>query len=164
MDLGIAGKRAVVTGASRGLGRAIAEELVREGVRVAMCARGEEDLLIAARDLEALGGEVYWQVADVTDPDQVRDFIGRSAEALGGIDFLPVAQHPPQAGPRPPGGGVLPAGRRGHPAGADGPAGRGGGGGGVPALRARHLHHRGLDRRGRRGRRPPPRALDPGAS
>jgi 3-oxoacyl-[acyl-carrier protein] reductase len=88
MELAIAGKAAVVTGASKGLGRAIAEELVREGVRVAICSRNTEEISTAAKELREAGGTVYEQGADVTDPAQVEDFIGRSAEALGGIDFL----------------------------------------------------------------------------
>jgi 3-oxoacyl-[acyl-carrier protein] reductase len=88
MELGIAGKKAVVTGASKGLGRAIAEELVLEGVDLAVCSRDQEEIATAAKELRRAGGTVYDQVADVTDPAQVRDFVARSAEALGGIDFL----------------------------------------------------------------------------
>lgn len=88
MELGIAGKTAIVTGASKGLGRAIAEELVREGVNLAICSRSQEEIATAAKELTESGGTVYEQAADVTDPAQVRDFVARSAEALGGIDFL----------------------------------------------------------------------------
>jgi 3-oxoacyl-[acyl-carrier protein] reductase len=88
MELGIQGKSAVVTGASKGLGRAIAEELVREGVHVAICSRDQEEISTAAKELREIGQTVYEQVADVTDPAQVEEFIGKSADALGGIDFL----------------------------------------------------------------------------
>jgi 3-oxoacyl-[acyl-carrier protein] reductase len=88
MELGIAGKNAVVTGASKGLGRAIAEELVREGVNVAICSRDQEEISSAGKELREAGGTVHEQAADVTDPSQVEDFIARSAETLGGIDFL----------------------------------------------------------------------------
>jgi NAD(P)-dependent dehydrogenase (short-subunit alcohol dehydrogenase family) len=88
VELGIRGKKAIVTGASKGLGRAIAEELVREGVDVAICSRDQEEITTAAKELRESGATVYEQVADVTDPRQVEDFITRSAEALGGIDFL----------------------------------------------------------------------------
>lgn len=88
MELGIFGRNAIVTGASKGLGRAIADELVREGVRVAICSRSQEEISTAAKELAELGGTVYEQVADVTDPGQIQDFVARSAEALGGIDFL----------------------------------------------------------------------------
>lgn len=88
MELRIAGKKAIVTGASKGLGRAIAEELVREGVDVAICSRSQEEIATAGKELREAGGTVHEQVADVTDPTQLEDFVARSAEALGGIDFL----------------------------------------------------------------------------
>jgi 3-oxoacyl-[acyl-carrier protein] reductase len=88
VDLGIQGKRAIVTGASKGLGRAISEELAREGVSLAICARGERDLRAAGEALRELGVDVFVQPADVTDPQQVRDFAARAAQALGGIDIL----------------------------------------------------------------------------
>ena len=84
MDLGITGRRAIVTGGSKGLGLAIARELVHEGARVALSARSDEELQAAGREL----GAAHAQAADVTDPDHVRDFVARSAEALGGVDFL----------------------------------------------------------------------------
>ncbi len=88
MELGIAGRRALVTGGSKGLGLAIAEELVGEGVDVAICARNEDEVLAAGDALRGAGTTVYAQRADVSEPDDVRDFVARSAEALGGIDFL----------------------------------------------------------------------------
>jgi NAD(P)-dependent dehydrogenase (short-subunit alcohol dehydrogenase family) len=88
MDLGLAGRSGIVTGASKGLGLAIAQELVREGASVAMCSRNHEEIVSAAKELTEAGGTVYEQAADVTDPEQVRDFVARSAEALGGLDFL----------------------------------------------------------------------------
>ncbi len=84
MNLGLEGRRALVTGGSKGLGAAIAHELVSEGARVAICARTESEVIAAAEEL----GAVHAQAADVTDPEQVQDFVARSAEALGGIDFL----------------------------------------------------------------------------
>ena len=88
MDLGIAGRRALVTGGSKGLGLAIARELVREGAHVAICSRSEEEVQAAAAELRSGGTTVHAQRADVTDADDVRDLVGRSAGALGGIDFL----------------------------------------------------------------------------
>src|SRR5205807_2042105 len=89
MELGLRGNKAVVTGASRGLGRAIALELAREGCDLAVCARGEADLTEAARELgEVGGGTVHAEPIDVTDPEQVRAFVARAAGALGGIDVL----------------------------------------------------------------------------
>jgi NAD(P)-dependent dehydrogenase (short-subunit alcohol dehydrogenase family) len=88
MDLGLEGRRALVTGGSKGLGAAIARELVGEGVRVAICARSADEVEATGEELRAAGGVVHAQAADVTDPEQVRDLVARSAEALGGIDFL----------------------------------------------------------------------------
>lgn len=88
MELGLRGKMAVVTGGSKGLGRAIAEELAREGADVAICARTANEVERAGEDLRALGTAVHAEAADVTDPEQVRGFVRRSAEALGGIDVL----------------------------------------------------------------------------
>lgn len=89
MELGIAGRRALVTGASKGLGYAIAEELVREGVHLAICSRSEEEVQAAADRLRAQGDvTVYAAQADVTDAAQVSAFVAAAADALGGIDFL----------------------------------------------------------------------------
>ncbi len=88
MNLGLEGKRGIVTGASKGLGRAIAEELVAEGAAVAICARHEDEITEAAEALRSAGGTVHAQVADVTVPEQIDDLVARSAEALGGLDFL----------------------------------------------------------------------------
>ena len=88
MDLGLAGRRALVTGGSKGIGLAIAQELVREGVQVAICSRSGEEVETAAAGLRDGGATIHAQRADVTDPDDVRDFVTRSAEARGGIDFL----------------------------------------------------------------------------
>jgi 3-oxoacyl-[acyl-carrier protein] reductase len=88
VELGIAGRRALVTGGSKGLGFAIAQELVGEGVHVAICSRNEEEVLAAGDELDGAGTTVYAQRADVSNPDDVRDLVARSAEALGGLDFL----------------------------------------------------------------------------
>ena len=84
MRLGLEGRRGLVTGGSKGLGEAIARELVAEGARVAICSRSEQEVTATAREV----GAEYAQAADVTDPEQVRDLVARSTEALGGIDFL----------------------------------------------------------------------------
>jgi len=88
VNLGLDGRRVLVTGGSKGLGAAIAHELVSEGAHVSICARSEDEVLAAAEELRAEGGMVYGQQADVTDPEQVRDFVARSAAEFGGIDFL----------------------------------------------------------------------------
>ena len=95
MDLGLAGKRALVTGASKGIGLAVAQELVAEGASVAICARDAGELSEAAASIRqhrnAHSAEpmtVFQQVADVTDPAQVIDFVAAAAAALGGLDIL----------------------------------------------------------------------------
>lgn len=88
MDLDLAGKRAIVTGGSKGLGRAIAEELAREGAHVAICARNEEEVKRAEKELTELGTTIFAKVADVTDPAQVRSFVEDAIGALGGLDIL----------------------------------------------------------------------------
>jgi 3-oxoacyl-[acyl-carrier protein] reductase len=95
MDLGLRGRRAIVTGGSKGLGRAIAAELIAEGAAVAICARDQAELDQTAAELAACGGSVTGHrgsvmslPCDVTDPGQVESFVAAAAEALGGIDIL----------------------------------------------------------------------------
>ena len=93
MDLGLAGRRAIVTGGSKGLGRAIAAELVTEGAAVAICSRHADELEATAAELtrQAAGtgaGRVLALPCDVTDPDQVSAFTAAAAAALGGLDIL----------------------------------------------------------------------------
>jgi 3-oxoacyl-[acyl-carrier protein] reductase len=89
MDLGLAGRRAVVTGGSKGLGKAISAELLAEGAQVVICSRHEAELEAAAAELRADGGTVVALRCDVTDPDQVTAFVEAAASALdGGIDVL----------------------------------------------------------------------------
>jgi len=86
MDLGLTGRRAVVTGGSKGIGLACARELIAEGARVAICSRNADELDAAA---DQLGREhVFAQPTDVTDPEQVQRFVTAAAEAMGGIDIL----------------------------------------------------------------------------
>lgn len=88
MDLGLKGRRAVVTGGSKGIGLAVAREFVGEGVSVAICARHADEVDAAAHELRALGGTVHAERADMTDAQQVTSFIANAAAALGGIDIL----------------------------------------------------------------------------
>ena len=95
MDLGIAGKRAAVAAASRGLGHGVASALAAEGVHVAMCGRRRETIEDAAR---RLGHNSVPIVADVSSVDGSRGFVRDARAALGGIDILV-----PNAGGPPPG-------------------------------------------------------------
>ena len=75
MDLGIRGKCALITGASKGLGRAIAEELAKEGAHVSICARGKEELEKTAQLLRAHGVTVTSIAADVAKAEEVPNTI-----------------------------------------------------------------------------------------
>jgi 3-oxoacyl-[acyl-carrier protein] reductase len=98
VDLGIDGKVALVTASSRGLGRASAEALAAEGVRVVICARGEESLAQAAAAIRAAGGEVHAVVADVTEPGAPARLVEETRARFGALDILvPNAGGPPPA-------------------------------------------------------------------
>jgi len=89
MDLELTGKVAVVTGSSRGIGLGIARELAREGCRVVLCARGEERLRAAARELrEEAGAEVLAEALDVTEPGAAERLLAAATERFGGVDVL----------------------------------------------------------------------------
>jgi 3-oxoacyl-[acyl-carrier protein] reductase len=85
MDLGLTGRRAIVTGASKGIGLAVAAELVAEGAQVAICSRNRSELEQAAA---AIGGDVFVQAADVTDAGEIEEFVAAAAEHMGGVDVL----------------------------------------------------------------------------
>jgi 3-oxoacyl-[acyl-carrier protein] reductase len=88
MDLELKGKKAIVTGASRGIGRAIAEALAAEGVALAICSRNAEELEAARKQLEGLGVRVVAQALDVREGDALKEWIGAAADELGGLDIL----------------------------------------------------------------------------
>jgi 3-oxoacyl-[acyl-carrier protein] reductase len=88
MELGLKGRRAIVTGGSKGIGAAIAAELLAEGAAVAICSRHQDELEAAADRLRAKGGTVIAAVADVTSAKYVDRFVAESARALGGLDIL----------------------------------------------------------------------------
>jgi 3-oxoacyl-[acyl-carrier protein] reductase len=89
MDLQLSGKVAIVTGASRGIGAAIARGLAAEGCRLALCARGLEALDETAASISTeTGAEVYTRAVDVTVAGEVEDFIEAAADFFGGLDIL----------------------------------------------------------------------------
>jgi NAD(P)-dependent dehydrogenase (short-subunit alcohol dehydrogenase family) len=89
VDLEIADRRAIVTGGSRGIGKAIARVLVSEGARVVIAARDAERLAGAAADIEAATGRPVVTIQfEAGDDDSVRAMVGAAAEALGGLDIL----------------------------------------------------------------------------
>ena len=88
MDLGLQGKVAVVTGGSRGIGRAIGQALAREGCLLAICARGLEQLNLTAQELRDLGAQVVAVPADVTTEAGQRAVVETAQRELGRIDIL----------------------------------------------------------------------------
>jgi 3-oxoacyl-[acyl-carrier protein] reductase len=88
MDLGLHGRRALITGGSRGIGFAVAEALVAEGAAVGLVARDAAGLAAAAERLGSRGVLVATAVADVTDTPQLRRAVDDIATALGGLDHL----------------------------------------------------------------------------
>jgi NAD(P)-dependent dehydrogenase (short-subunit alcohol dehydrogenase family) len=83
-----AGKVAVITGGSRGLGLVIARQLAQEGARIALLARDEEELARARADLAARGADALTIVCDLTSSDQIASAVDRIAAHFGGIDVL----------------------------------------------------------------------------
>ncbi|MBM4419080.1 MAG: SDR family oxidoreductase [Chloroflexi bacterium] len=88
MDLGLSGRVAVVTGSSRGIGRAIARGLALEGCRVTVCARNGEDVDATVRAIRAEGGTVLGVVADLTSAEGVQGALDATIKAHGPIDIL----------------------------------------------------------------------------
>ena len=88
MNLHLDGKAALVTGASRGIGKYIALRLAEEGMDVAVCARGRDDLEATAAELEDVGAEVVALPLDLTDEGTAERFVEKAAEKLGRLDAV----------------------------------------------------------------------------
>lgn len=88
MDLRLRNKNAVVTGASKGIGRAIALRLAEEGASVAICARGAAALRQTEEEIRDMGVTAFAQICDVGDSAALDSFLEAAREALGGIDIL----------------------------------------------------------------------------
>lgn len=89
MELNLKGKVALVAAASKGLGKAIALGLAQEGVRLSICARGQEGLLQTEAEIRsATGAEVMSTVADVAKPQDIINLVARTVDRYGGIDIL----------------------------------------------------------------------------
>jgi 3-oxoacyl-[acyl-carrier protein] reductase len=88
MDLQLNGRRALVTGGTRGIGRATVEALVDEGADVAFCARNAEAVAATEAELAGRSGRVVGTPLDVADADALSSWVAESADTLGGIDVV----------------------------------------------------------------------------
>jgi len=88
MDLGIKGRVAMVTGASKGMGKASAMALAQEGCKVAICARTQTDLDEAVSELQGLGGHAIGVRADATEKEDIERFYEETVATLGEVDIL----------------------------------------------------------------------------
>lgn len=88
MDLELRGKAALITGASRGIGKAIAIRLAKEGCNVAICARSEGPLRDTTKELERLGIHAWSCRCDISQPADIEQFIHLATEELGSLDIL----------------------------------------------------------------------------
>ena len=88
MELGLKGKVAIITGSSRGLGKASAFALAEEGCQVVICSRGEETLNQAVAEAEGKGYKVLGIVADVAQADDAQDLVDKTVSTFGKVDIL----------------------------------------------------------------------------
>ena len=88
MDLELKGHNVLITGGTKGIGRAMADTFAEEGANVAICARNQEEIDAAVKALEAHGVKAFGQSVDVGNGDSLKGWIEASAEALGGIDTV----------------------------------------------------------------------------
>lgn len=88
MELGLKGKRVVVTGGTRGIGRAIVDALAGEGARVALCARNAQNVEASLAALRKQGSAAWGETLDIADHMALKAWVDRAAEKLGGIDIV----------------------------------------------------------------------------
>lgn len=88
MDLNLRGQNCVITGASRGIGRAIALGLASEGANVAICARNAGPLYETEEEIRAMGTDVYAAVCDVGEPSALANFLNNARQAFGSVDVF----------------------------------------------------------------------------
>ncbi|MDA0682989.1 MAG: SDR family NAD(P)-dependent oxidoreductase [Bacteroidetes bacterium] len=88
MQLGLKGKSAIVTGGSRGIGKAIAQSLAAEGCRLLVCARGEEALMETVNELRSSGADAHGLTVDITDLGAAKQLADKATELFGGVDVL----------------------------------------------------------------------------
>lgn len=90
MDLGLHGRKAIITGGTRGIGRAIVDLFVAEGVDIGLCARSAQEVGATLAELRHRGANAIGEPLDVRDGDSYRSWLERTAQALGGCDiFVP---------------------------------------------------------------------------
>ena len=88
MDLSLTGRVAMISGASRGIGKAVASGLAAEGCRLSLCARGRTDLDETVRELQAQDADVLASALDVTDENAARRWFDETRERFGAVDVL----------------------------------------------------------------------------
>jgi NAD(P)-dependent dehydrogenase (short-subunit alcohol dehydrogenase family) len=90
MDLGLRGKKAIVTGATKGIGRALVELFAQEGADIALCARAEDEVTATVKELKARGVSAFGEALNVRDGEAYKGWLERAAKDLGGCDiFIP---------------------------------------------------------------------------
>ena len=88
MDFQLNGKRAIVTGGTRGIGRVIADTLADEGCNVAICTRDTNQISEAVKALKSKGVSAFGGTVDITGGDALREWIEKAGHELGGLDVL----------------------------------------------------------------------------